>query len=446
MRNLIVHAQTPLEAKRLLAPISGRGRGTDALEVRNRVAEIIESVRSGGDEALLHWARTLDRFEGDSRNLEIDRTEAKKAWELLSPDLQKALAFARERIERYHSKIRASLQDLPPSPDMAGFRWTPIERVGIYVPGGTAIYPSTVLMTATVARVAGVRQLCVVTPSGPGGISPVVLGACHISGVDRIFSIGGVHAISALAFGTGSIPSVDLVVGPGNRFVTEAKRQLFGTIAIDMIAGPTEVLIVADSTANPAWIASDLIAQAEHDLHASAVLLTDSENLARQVQKETEDQLRTLPRREIAEKSLESFGAILVLPSKEMSVEIVDWLAPEHLELSLENARDFSKIIRNAGAIFIGEEIPEAAGDYCFGPSHVLPTNGSARFASPVSVETFMKRSSVLALSRHSGTDSVSWNQELDRILEVSEILARAEGLEGHARSAGLRRSGKQGR
>ncbi|MEC4683263.1 MAG: histidinol dehydrogenase [Nitrospirota bacterium] len=446
MRNLIVHAHNTEEAKRFLSPVNKRGQGSEATSVVNRVSEIIESVRTGGDDSLLHWARTLDGFSGSPRDLEIGKAASKTAWESLPIELQQALSFARERVHRYHTKIRESMRDLLPSREMGGFRWTPIERVGIYVPGGTATYPSTVLMTATVARVAGVRELCVVTPAGPKGISPVVLGACHISGVDRIFPVGGVHALAALAFGTRSVPEVDQIVGPGNRYVSEAKRQLFGKIAIDMIAGPTEVVIVADAKANPTWIASDLIAQAEHDIFASAILITDSQTLAKQVQKETEDQLQDLPRREIAEQSLEKFGSIVVVSSLNGSQEIVDWLAPEHLELCLENSREYARLVRNAGAIFFGETIPEAAGDYCFGPSHVLPTNGSARFSSPISVETFMKRTSLLGFPGETEKGHGSCIEEEERILEVSEILARAEGLEGHARSAHLRRMRTQDR
>ena len=442
MRNLIVHARTPEEAKRLLSRIALRGKDSEAEDVRTRVSEIIASVRAGGDESILYWARTLDGFSGNASGLEIGRSVAKTAWESLSSELREALTFAANRIDRYHRTIRQSIQDMPPTSGMAGFRWTPIDRVGIYVPGGTATYPSTVLMTATVARVSGVREIFVMTPSGPQGVSPVVLGACHLTGVDRIFSVGGVHGVAAMALGTGSVPAVDQIVGPGNRYVAEAKRQLFGTIAIDMIAGPTEVVIVADGSANPDWIAADLIAQAEHDTQASAILITDSADLAESVQKKLIEQIFDLPRRTIAEKSLEDFGAILVLPSISESAGIVDWLAPEHLEIDLWNAWEYSKKIRNAGAIFIGGMIPEASGDYCYGPSHVLPTNGSARFASPISVETFMKRTSLLG---YPGLPERQPDPDAEKILEVSEILARAEGLEGHARSAGLRRLKKVG-
>lgn len=429
MRNLLVHAKTPEEARMALSPVVSRGRDAEARSVRDRVSEIIESVRAGGDDALISWARTLDGFPGTTSELEIDPARAKEAWDSLSVDLRKALSFAHERIESYHRKIRHSMTDLLPTLDMAGFRWTPIRRVGVYVPGGTATYPSTVLMTVTVAKVAGVQEILVITPKRPEGISPVVLGACHLTGVDRIFGVGGVHGIAALAHGTQTLPTVDQIVGPGNRYVTEAKRQLFGIIDIDMIAGPTEVVVVADRSANPVWMAADLLAQSEHDSHASAILITDSEELAIAVLRQVERQLDSLPRKEIAENSLERFGAILVLPSLDMAPSIVDWLAPEHLELCLEDPPEFSGRIRNAGAIFLGQNVPEAAGDYCFGPSHVLPTNGSARFASPISVETFMKRTSLLGSSGPIAPE----------ILRVSEILARAEGLEGHARSAGLR-------
>ncbi len=431
MKNLILRVSTVGEGRKALVRVLSRGRDQEAGKVRERVSEIIASVREGGDRALLSWARTLDGFSGEAGDIEVNRSRAENAWKKLDHPVREALLFARDRVTSYHQRIREALRDLPPSPEMAGLRWTPIDRVAVYVPGGTALYPSTVLMTVPVARVAGVREIVVITPGGPDGIAPVVLAACHVTGVDRIYQVGGVHAIAALAFATETLPSVDQIVGPGNRYVAEAKRQLFGTIAIDMIAGPTEVLIVADASADPVFVAADLLAQAEHDLQASAVLLTDSEKIAREVATELETQLATLPRGEIARKSLDSFGAILLLPSLDLAPAIVDLLAPEHLELAVVNPGDFAARIRHAGAIFLGSGIPEAAGDYCFGPSHVLPTNGTARFASPVSVETFMKRTSLI------GGESF---ENRDRILEVSEILARAEGLEGHARSAALRR------
>ena len=431
MKNLILRVSTVGEGRKALVRVLSRGRDQEAGKVRERVSEIIASVREGGDRALLSWARTLDGFSGEAGDIEVNRSRAENAWKKLDHPVREALLFARDRVTSYHQRIREALRDLPPSPEMAGLRWTPIDRVAVYVPGGTALYPSTVLMTVPVARVAGVREIVVITPGGPDGIAPVVLAACHVTGVDRIYQVGGVHAIAALAFATETLPSVDQIVGPGNRYVAEAKRQLFGTIAIDMIACPTEVLIVADASADPVFVAADLLAQAEHDLQASAVLLTDSEKIAREVATELETQLATLPRGEIARKSLDSFGAILLLPSLDLAPAIVDLLAPEHLELAVVNPGDFAARIRHAGAIFLGSGIPEAAGDYCFGPSHVLPTNGTARFASPVSVETFMKRTSLI------GGESF---ENRDRILEVSEILARAEGLEGHARSAALRR------
>jgi histidinol dehydrogenase len=433
LKNLISRIATQGEGKRALSKVLARGRDQEAGQVRSRVSEIISSVRENGDRALLTWARSLDGFRGEARDIELDRSLAEKAWKGLDRPVREALLFARDRVAAYHRRLREELRDRAPSREMAGFRWTPIDRAAVYVPGGTALYPSTVLMTVPVARVAGVREVVVITPGGPDGIAPVVLAACHVADVDRIYQVGGVHAIAALAFGTETLPAVDQIVGPGNRYVAEAKRQLFGTIAIDMIAGPTEVLIVADATANPAFVAADLLAQAEHDPQASAVLLTDSESLAQRVAGELERQIETLPRKEIARQSLASFGAILLLSSLDLAPVLVDLLAPEHLELAVDNPGDLAARVRNAGAIFLGSGVPEAAGDYCFGPSHVLPTNGTARFSSPVSVETFMKRTSLIGGSAF---------DERDRILEVSEILARAEGLEGHARSAALRRTG----
>ncbi len=434
MPNLVTRVHDLSQAKKVLAPIIARGKDDEALSVRERVSEIIGSVRRGGNTALLNWARTLDGFEGGESDLELPPDAAEKAWRELLPEIREALSFARDRIRKTHEVARDALRDIPPGP-RGGARLTPIDRVAVYVPGGTALYPSTVLMTATVARVAGVREISVLTPGGPEGIAPVVLAACHAASVDRIFPVGGVHGLAALAFGTETLPAVDMIVGPGNRYVAEAKRQLYGTIAIDMIAGPTEVVVIADRSANPRWVAADLLAQAEHDKQASAVLLTDSEELAGKVAGEIESQLATLPRGEIARASLERFGALLVVDSIEMAATLSDLLAPEHLELCVADPATLAGKIKNAGAIFMGSGVPEAAGDYCYGPSHVLPTNGTARFASPVGVETFMKRTSLLGLPE--GIETIP---DLDRILEVSEILARAEGLEGHARSAGLRR------
>jgi len=434
MPNLVTRVHDLSQAKKVLAPIIARGKDDEALSVRERVSEIIGSVRRGGNTALLNWARTLDGFRGDERDLELPPDAAEKAWKELLPEIREALSFARDRIRKTHEVARDALRDIPPGP-RGGARLTPIDRVAVYVPGGTALYPSTVLMTATVARVAGVREISVLTPGGPEGIAPVVLAACHAASVDRIFPVGGVHGLAALAFGTETLPAVDMIVGPGNRYVAEAKRQLYGTIAIDMIAGPTEVVVIADRSANPRWVAADLLAQAEHDKQASAVLLTDSEELAGKVAGEIESQLATLPRAEIARASLERFGALLVVDSIDMAATLSDLLAPEHLELCVADPATLVGKIKNAGAIFMGSGVPEAAGDYCYGPSHVLPTNGTARFASPVGVETFMKRTSLLGLPE--GIETIP---DLDRILEVSEILARAEGLEGHARSAGLRR------
>ena len=434
MKAIVTRVRDIDHAREILAPILARGKDEEARSVRDRVGEIIVSVREGKNAALLSWATRLDGFSGTESDLELSRKEAEAAWTNLDPALREALAYATGRIRTTHEAARKALVDLPAGPQ-GGMRWTPLDRVAVYVPGGTALYPSTVLMTATVARVAGVREISVLTPAGPEGIAPVVLAACHAAGVDRIFPVGGVHGIAALAYGTETLPAVDAIVGPGNRYVAEAKRQLYGTIAIDMIAGPTEVVIVADGGAEASWVAADLLAQAEHDTQASAVLLTDSETLASAVSEELDRQLASLPREGIARASLERFGAILVLDTLDLALEVSDLLAPEHLELCVENPGDLAARVRNAGAIFLGSGVPEAAGDYCFGPSHVLPTNGTARFASPVGVETFMKRTSLVGDPR--GGAAIP---ELDRILEVSEILARAEGLEGHARSAALRR------
>ena len=315
---------------------------------------------------------------------------------------------------------------------MLGQKITPMEKVGIYVPGGTAAYPSTVLMTAIPAKIAGCGEIVMVTPPGKNGISPAILAAAKIAGVDRIFRVGGAQAIAALAYGTESIPRVDKIVGPGNAYVAEAKRQVFGQVAIDMIAGPSEILIIADEKSNPAHVAADMLSQAEHDKLASAVLITTSRSLAEAVQKELETQLSALPRREIARASLEGQGKIILASSIPQAIEISNRLVPEHLELMVERPMDYLDSIQNAGSVFLGRYCPEPVGDYWAGPNHTLPTSGTARFSSPLSVDDFVKKSQFTAYSQ----------EALQKAGEKIAAFAQAEGLHAHARSVTIREEG----
>ena len=422
-------AGTATEARLVLSPIFQRGRDSEGETVRARVSSILRDIRREGDVALLRYAQELDGFRGGLENLKVSPGRMEESFGALPPEIRKALVFAKDRIEGFHGALREKgLSGLASNPGQGGVLVRPLQRVGVYVPGGTAAYPSTVLMTAVVAKVAGVKQIVGVSPAGPEGIPDAILAAFHVSGVQDVYQVGGAHAIAAMAYGTGAIPRVDKIVGPGNRYVAEAKRQVFGDVDIDMVAGPTEVLILADDSAQPEWLAADMIAQAEHDTQASAVLILTDMTLARAVVFALERQISSLPRQKIAEESLLKFGFILVVPSLEVAVEISDLVAPEHLELQIRNPEKWLDLIQNAGAVFLGSEMAEAFGDYCFGPSHVLPTNGSARFSSPVSIETFIKRTSLLEGFRS--------RQEQEDIVRNTALLARLEGLEGHARSA----------
>jgi histidinol dehydrogenase len=422
-------AGTATEARIVLSPIFQRGRDSEGETLRARVSSILGDIRREGDVALLRYARELDGFRGELKDLCVSPGRMEESFGALPSEIRKALVFAKDRIEEFHGALREKgLSGLASHPGKGGVLVRPLHRVGVYVPGGTAAYPSTVLMTAVVAKVAGVKQIVGVSPAGPEGIPDAILAAFHVCGVQDVYQVGGVHAIAAMAYGTGTIPRVDKIVGPGNRYVAEAKRQVFGDVDIDMVAGPTEVLILADDSAQPEWLAADMIAQAEHDTQASAVLILTDMTLAKAVVLALERQISSLPRQKIAEESLLKFGFILVVPSVQVAVEISDLVAPEHLELQVRNPEKWLGLIQNAGAVFLGSEMAEAFGDYCFGPSHVLPTNGSARFSSPVSIETFTKRTSLLEGFRS--------RQELEDVVRNSALLARLEGLEGHARSA----------
>lgn len=403
-------------------------RNTPQSQVTEPVQKIIAQVRSQGDRALFHYTRLFDKV--DISSLEVTGEELEAALEQTDKALLSVLSSAAENIKAYHSRQKRTGFSFSPEPGVVlGQKVTPLEKVGIYVPGGTAAYPSTVLMTAIPAKIAGCGEVVMVSPPE---ISPAILAAAKIAGVDRIFRVGGAQAIAALAYGTQTIPRVDKIVGPGNAYVAEAKRQVFGQVAIDMIAGPSEILIIADEMSSPAHIAADMLSQAEHDRLASAVLITTSRSLAEQVQKELETQVSRLPRKEIAQASLEGQGKIILAASIPQAMEISNRLAPEHLELMVESPMDYLDAIKNAGSVFLGRYCPEPVGDYWAGPNHTLPTGGTARFSSPLSVDDFVKKSQFTAYSQ----------EALQKAGKKIAYFAQAEGLEAHARSITIREEG----
>ena len=403
-------------------------RNTPQSQVTEPVQKIIAQVRSQGDRALFHYTRLFDKV--DISSLEVTGEELEAALEQTDKALLSVLSSAAENIKAYHSRQKRTGFSFSPEPGVVlGQKVTPLEKVGIYVPGGTAAYPSTVLMTAIPAKIAGCGEIIMVSPPD---IAPAILAAAKIAGVDRIFRVGGAQAIAALAYGTQTIPRVDKIVGPGNAYVAEAKRQVFGQVAIDMIAGPSEILIIADEKSSPAHIAADMLSQAEHDRLASAVLITTSRSLAEQVQKELEAQVSRLPRKEIARASLEGQGKIILAASIPQAMEISNRLAPEHLELMVESPMDYLDAIKNAGSVFLGRYCPEPVGDYWAGPNHTLPTGGTARFSSPLSVDDFVKKSQFTAYSQ----------EALQKAGDKIAYFAQAEGLEAHARSITIREEG----
>ena len=362
-----------------------------AVDVDDAVAAIIASVRSRGDDALIGYTSTFDRHAPTPATLAIGPAEIDAALEACSPETLDALTLAATRIEAHHrEQVPADHQRIDAAGVSLGWRWTAIESVGLYVPGGTASYPSSVLMNAVPAKVAGVDRVVMVVPTPGGELNPLVLAAARLAGVDEIYRVGGAQAVAALAYGTATIRPVAKIVGPGNAYVAAAKRRVFGQVGIDMVAGPSEVLIMADETANPAWIAADLLAQAEHDEAAQAILVTNSVALADAVDNEVEEQLRTLPRAAIAGASWRDHGAIVLVDRLEDAVPFVDRVAPEHLEIEARDADRLAGLVRNAGAIFLGQHTPEALGDYVAGSNHVLPTARSARFSSGLGVLDFM--------------------------------------------------------
>lgn len=419
------------EAEAFLRRLMARGEGPSQ-EIEEEVRRILEAVRSRGDEALWEFGRRFDGASLDAATVRVAPQEIEAAQATLPARAAMALWTAATRIEAFHRKqVRESWFAAEADGTLLGQVTRPLERVGIYVPGGSAAYPSTVLMTAIPAKVAGVGHVLVCTPVGPDGrVNPAILAAAGLAGVREVYKVGGAHAIAAMAYGTASIPRVDKIVGPGNRYVTTAKRLLFGVVGIDMLAGPSEVLILADETARAPWVAADLLAQAEHDPAAAAILVTTSESLAEAVAKEVEVQLTDLPRREIARAAVEAHGGIFAVGTLAAASTLANLVAPEHLELCVRDPWGLLSSISHAGAIFLGATSPEAAGDYLAGPSHVLPTGGTARFASPLSVEDFQKRSSLVAIGP----------RLLGQVGDAIIALAELEGLAAHARSIAIRR------
>ncbi len=394
-------------------------------DVSVAVASIIADVRARGDEALRDCARKYDKAE--LSEIEVSAAEFQTALSRVDPGFLAVLRRAAANIRKFHARQVRSGFIISDEPGIViGQRIVPLDRVGLYVPGGTAAYPSTVLMDAIPAKLAGVPELVAVTPPRPDGcVDPAILAAASVAGVDRVFKSGGAQAVAALAYGTESVPRVDKIVGPGNAWVAEAKKQVFGTVAIDMIAGPSEILVVADGGTNPVWCAADMLSQAEHDRLARAVLITDSPNLASAVRAEIERQLPLLERAEIARASIENMGAIIVAPSIEQAIDIANEIAPEHLELCVASPFGLLGRVRHAGSVFLGRCCPEALGDYLAGPNHTLPTGGTARFSSPLSVDDFVKKSQYTYYTR----------EALSACARDIASFARAEGLTGHAAS-----------
>ena len=404
-------------------------RSMPTVNVTETVAEILKQVRERGDEALREYTAKFDHAELES--LLVSQEEMDEAMARIEPEFLAVLEKAAANIRKFHQRqVRNSfiINDEPGI--VMGQKVIPVDRAGLYVPGGTAAYPSTVLMDLIPAKIAGAGEIVMTTPPGPDGkINPVILAAARVGGADRIVKAGGAQAIAALAFGTQSVPKVDKIVGPGNAFVAEAKRQVYGLVSIDMIAGPSEILIVGDGKSNPVHLAADLLSQAEHDKVASAVLVTDSQELAEAVQAELEKQLPLLERCEIARASIDNNGKIIVAESLQAAIEIANEIAPEHLELCVDNPFDYLDSIRHAGSIFLGRNCPEALGDYLAGPNHTLPTQGTAKFSSPLSVDDFVKKTQYTYFTRDA----------LARVARDVDLFARKEGLTGHARSAMIR-------
>ena len=404
-------------------------RANPTADVADIVRDIIADVRENGDRALYAYAEKFDKATLSS--LEVSEEEIEEAFRTVEPRFLEILRAAAENIRVFHRAQKRNSFIINENPGVIiGQKVIPIEKVGLYVPGGTAAYPSTVLMDSIPAKIAGCQEICIVTPPNKEGkVNPVILAAAKIAGVDRIFKVGGAQAVAALAYGTETIPKVDKIVGPGNAFVAEAKRQVFGIVSIDMIAGPSEILVVADGKSNAKFVAADLLSQAEHDKNASAVLVTDSLALAQAVSSELERQIPLLPRAEIARASIDNNGKIIVADSLSVVIDIANAIAPEHLELCVDNPFDYLDGIKHAGSIFMGRYCPEALGDYFAGPNHTLPTGGTARFSNPLSVDDFVKKTQY----------SYYTEDALRAVAEDVAFFAHKEGLDAHARSATVR-------
>ena len=404
-------------------------RNNPTANVSEVVSEIIAKVAAEKDAALRFYAEKFDKVV--LSDLEVTKAEIDAAYDSADKEFIEVLEEAAENIRAFHSKqVREGFSLSKRDGVIIGQKITPIERVGLYVPGGTAAYPSTVLMDSIPAKIAGCAEIVMVTPPAKdGGVNPNILAAAKVAGVDRIFKVGGAQAVAALAYGTESIPKVDKIVGPGNAFVAEAKKQVFGRVSIDMIAGPSEILVVADNTNDPAFIAADLLSQAEHDKNASAVLVTDDEAFACAVSEQLEKQIPKLLRAEIARKSIDDNGKIIVAEDLHSAIDVANEIAPEHLELSVDNPFDYLDKIKNAGSIFMGRYCPEALGDYFAGPNHTLPTSGTARFSSPLSVDDFVKKSQYTYYTKDA----------LKKSAESVAFFAEKEGLSAHARSVTVR-------
>ena len=404
-------------------------------DVSAAVDAILAAVRAGGDAALKAYTKRFDGVE--LADLRVSQAELDAAWDAVDPEFRRTLEMAAENIHRFHAQQVHKDFVLADRPGIVmGQRYTPIEKVGICVPRSPVAFPSTILMNVIPAKIAGVKDIVLVTPpEADGSVSPDALAAAKIAGVDKIFKVGGAQAVAALAYGTESIPRVDKIVGPGGIFVATAKRKVFGQVAIDMIAGPSEILVIADGKCDPRWVAADMLSQAEHDVMASAVLVTDSRALAENVQTELEVQLARLPRRLVARKSIDDNGKIILTDSLEKAVEAANLIAPEHLELCVDDPFALLPLVKNAGSIFLGRNAPEAMGDYFAGPNHTLPTSGTARFSSPLSVDDFVKKSSFLYYDR------AALSKVSDRVADFAE----REGLHAHAQSVTIRCAEKKG-
>ena len=401
---------------------------TTDMEIERRVYDIIENVRANGDAALREYSEKFDGVKLD--DFKVDQSIIDAAWDNLPEDLKHALLVAKKNITEFHSReIEQGFVDMDTPGITRGQKVMPLARVGLYVPGGTAAYPSTIMMTALPAKIAGVKEIIMVTPPQKDGINPAVLGAAKLAGVDAVYQVGGAQGVAALAYGTEQIPKVDKIVGPGNIYVATAKRQVFGQVDIDMIAGPSEIGIIADESANPVHLAADLLSQAEHDPRARAIMVTNSEKLANLVSDEVERQLSQLPRESIARPAIENNSYIAVMDSVEDMFTVMNEVAPEHLEIQLPDPMEYMSMVENAGSVFLGRYASEPLGDYVGGTNHVLPTSGTAKFSSPLGVYDFVKRISFTQFSR----------ERLQEVAKDITTLARTEGLEAHARAIEVR-------